>query len=116
MVVKVWGTVNSEEIVFYLDQETGLWECVIPQVDDGEYIIDLYAIDEAGNKAYTATILYTVDSKHLRFEFSILKVSKTMAFYMREFKMELVSCEKVEDYILVPVKCEICGGDVYGLD
>lgn len=107
MVVKVWGSVNGNDIIFVL-QEGDIWTCQVPPVEDGEYIVDLYAIDEAGNQAYTATILFTVDSKHLIFTVKVLKISGNAFFTMKDrvtwhFK----------EYSMVVKKCEVCGGDMY---
>lgn len=101
MVMRVWGSVNGQEIVF-VPRENDIWTCQVPPVEDGEYIVDLYAVDEAGNQAYTATILFTVDSKHLIFTVKVLKIAKQAVGRMRDFE-------------LVVKKCEICGGDMYGI-
>lgn len=101
MVMRVWGSVNGQEIVF-VPRENDIWTCQVPPVEDGEYIVDLYAVDEAGNQAYTATILFTVDSKHLIFTVKVLKIAKQAVGRMRDFE-------------LIVKKCEICGGDMYGI-
>lgn len=109
MVVKVWGSVNGHDIIF-IPQGDDIWTCQVPPVEDGEYIVDLYAVDEAGNQAYTATILFTVDSKHLIFTVKVLKISDNAFFIMKDrvtwhFK----------EYSMVVKKCEVCGGDMYGI-
>ena len=101
MVMRVWGSVNGQEIVF-VPRENDIWTCQVPPVEDGEYIVDLYAVDEADNQAYTATILFTVDSKHLIFTVKVLKIAKQAVGRMRDFE-------------LIVKKCEICGGDMYGI-
>lgn len=101
MVMRVWGSVNGQEIVF-VPRENDIWTCQVPPVEDGEYVVDLYAVDEAGNQAYTATILFTVDSKHLIFTVKVLKIAKQAVGRMRDFE-------------LIVKKCEICGGDMYGI-
>lgn len=101
MIVKVWGSVNSNPIVF-TPGSNDVWTCQVPAVEDGEYVVDLYAVDDAGNEAYTATILFTVDSKHLIFSVKILKVAKQMIGRMKTYEM-------------IAKRCEICGGDKYGI-
>lgn len=101
MVVKVWGSVNGYDIVF-VPQGDDIWTCQVPPVEDGEYIVDLYAVDEAGNQAYTATILFTVDSKHLIFTVKVLKIAKQ-------------AVGRMKDYDILVKRCEVCGGDMYGI-
>ena len=101
MVVKVWGSVNGYDIVF-VPQGDDIWIRQVPPAEDGEYIVDLYAVDEAGNQAYTATILFTVDSKHLIFTVKVLKIAKQAVGRMR-------------DYDILVKRCEVCGGDMYGI-
>ena len=102
MVVKVWGRINATHEVVFTPQGNDIWTCKVPPVEDGEYIVDLYAVDEAGNQSYTATILFTVDSRHLIFTVKVLKIAKQAVGTMKE-------------YGLVVKRCEICGGDMYGI-
>lgn len=89
MVKRVYGRVEGQDVIFTLNHETGLWTCVVPPTLDGEYIVDLYAEDEAGNVSYLATILFTVDSKNLVFSVKWLKWYVELE--SRDFKMELYS-------------------------
>ena len=109
MVMRVWGSVNGQEIVF-VPRENDIWTCQVPPVEDGEYIVDLYAVDEAGNQAYTATILFTVDSKHLIFTVKVLKISGNAFFIMKDRVTW-----RFKEYSMVVKKCEVCGGDMYGI-
>lgn len=126
MVVRVYGSVNGGEIVFTPIGEDR-WECVVPKISTGEYVVDLYAEDDAGNVGYTATILFVVDAKHIITKIEWLKIAansditlfhvfgKTDAtkvvdaskayihqIHMQKFKMEVTRCEK-------------CGGDMIEL-
>lgn len=100
MVTRVYGTSDGVEIIF-TPSEDGLWKCVVPVSQDGQYIVDLYAEDEAGNTSYFATVLFTVDAKHLRVEMKWLNrfedklevINFLSIWNMRRFNMEVVKCE-----------------------
>ena len=71
MITQVWGTLGSNKIIF--DKTDGnIWKVTVPFMESGEYIVALYAVDEAGNQAYMTTILYTVDLEKLRYEIKML--------------------------------------------
>ena len=60
MTTQVWGLLGSSKIIF--DRTDGnIWKVTVPLLESGEYIVALYALDDAGNQAYVATILYVVD-------------------------------------------------------
>ena len=73
MVVKVIGTVDDIEVVFKYNQVTGKWETTVPRDLDGTYVVDLWAFDEAGNRGYYATVLFTVDPDSLHVVMELLK-------------------------------------------
>ena len=90
MITQVWGMLGDSRIVF--DKTDGnIWKATVPFMESGEYIVALYAVDEAGNQAYMATILYTVDLEKLRYEIKMLDYSAQGS--MRDFKVIL---EKLE--------------------
>ena len=61
MTTQVWGLLGSSKIIF--DRTDGnIWKVTVPLLESGEYIVALYALDDAGNQAYVATILYVVDN------------------------------------------------------
>ena len=126
MVVRVYGSANGMDIVFTPIGDDR-WECTIPKVSTGEYVVDLYAEDDAGNIGYTATILFVVDAKHIVTKIEWLKIAAnsditlfqafgktdatkvvetskayTHQIHMQNFKMEVTRCEK-------------CGGDMIEL-
>ena len=47
-VVKLVGRADNFDLVFRQD-DRGLWDATVPSVDDGVYILDLLAVDAAGN-------------------------------------------------------------------
>lgn len=74
MIARVWGEYDGKEIVFR-QQDGGLWKAVVPKDMDGEYVVAVWAEDEAGNQSYMATLLFAVDPASLRFKVSTLEVS-----------------------------------------
>lgn len=64
MVAQVYGKIADKTIIFDRD-EKGLWKATVPFSASGKYVVSLYATDEAGNEAYYATILYTLDIESL---------------------------------------------------
>ena len=60
MVVRLEGSVNGENVIFqrvYGD----VWETSVLSSLDGTYVIDMTAHDEAGNEAYWAKYILTID-------------------------------------------------------
>ena len=126
MVVRVYGSANGVDIVFTPIGDDR-WECAVPKFPSGEYVVDLYAEDEAGNIGYAATMLFVVNAKHIVTKIEWLKIAAnsnitlfqafgktdatktiettktyTHRIHMKNFKMEVTRCEK-------------CGGDMFEL-
>ena len=60
MVVKLEGKVDGRVIIF--ERESGdLWKATIPPQSNGVYIVELTATDDAGNVAYCAKYIITID-------------------------------------------------------
>lgn len=71
MTTQVWGMLGSSKIIF--DRTDGnIWKVTVPFLESGEYIVALYALDDAGNQAYVATILYVVDIESIQYEIRML--------------------------------------------
>lgn len=60
MVVKLTGKVNGETIIFER-KAGGLWVTAIPRVKSGAYVVELTAVDEAGNETFCTKYILTVD-------------------------------------------------------
>lgn len=105
MVVKVWGSVGGIEVIFS-HVEGDNWSCVIPEIPDGEYVVDLYAIDECGNIGYYATVIFIIDQKHLKFEVKMLGYKTELQ------ESKYGSSVYFTDYGIRVAKCVICGGDL----
>ena len=65
MVTRVFGRAGQYDLEFIKTSE-GLWTAAVPFVESCEYVIDLYAEDEAGNISYYATYLLTFDASKLQ--------------------------------------------------
>lgn len=65
MVVKLVGTIEGQEIVF-TRSKGDIWDACVPSSENGVYILDLTAVDEAGNTSYTARYIVTIDTTALR--------------------------------------------------
>lgn len=60
MVVKLTGNVNGSAIIFERVQGDE-WKATVPASLNGVYIVELLAVDEAGNEAYWAKYILTID-------------------------------------------------------
>lgn len=58
MVTQVWGKADSFELVFS-PLGNDQWSAIVPaDLEDGQYIVELYCCDDSGNTAYWTGILY----------------------------------------------------------
>ena len=55
MVVRVYGKVDGHDLIFS-KCSNGTWDVQVPYDEDGEYVAEIVAEDEAGNIAYIATL------------------------------------------------------------
>lgn len=92
---RVWGTADDIHLVFTYSEVTGRWEAEVPIPEDGRYIVALYAEDMAGNTAYVAKMLFTIDLRNMCVTFEVLEISSEAS--MREvttFLISLDGCKK----------------------
>lgn len=61
MITRAYGSVNGNAIILTFDGDR--WKTTIPFNEDGEYVVEFYAEDEAGNIGYMCTIAFVV-SRH----------------------------------------------------
>lgn len=60
MVVKLTGTVEGNPVIF--ERQGGdTWTCVVPATLSGTYVVELTAVDDAGNTAYCAQYIIAID-------------------------------------------------------
>lgn len=65
MVRRVFGRVNGFEVSFE-HQGGDWWNVTVPSNLEGEYIVDIYAEDEAGNIARKCKMLFAICGHELR--------------------------------------------------
>lgn len=66
MVTRVWGKADSFELVFSPSRD-GQWHANVPaDLEDGQYVVELYCCDENGGTAYWTGILYLNNSEAVR--------------------------------------------------
>lgn len=102
-VVKVYGKCDGKNIIFNKNQNTGRWETAVPFDSDGEYVVELNAIDDVGNESYYATLLFIVDTTKLCVKIKILDISAQAK------KDDIKANVKMNHYEAKIVRCELCG-------
>lgn len=75
MVAKVYGKCDGQTIMFHRNADTGRWETAVPFDKDGEYVVEIRAVDDCGNEGYYATLLFTVDTTKLCVKVKVLHLS-----------------------------------------
>ena len=72
MVTAVWGKIDGNEVVFRRGEGNG-WKATVPLTTAGQFIVELWAEDDAGNRAFFAKVLITFDPRTLRMSFSVME-------------------------------------------
>ena len=65
MVQKVYGKANGTEVIFEY-QGGDLWTITVPSNLEGEYVVELYAEDDAGNESYLCKMIFTIFGHELK--------------------------------------------------
>lgn len=65
MVTKAWGVANGKTVIF-TRTEGDRWEVSVPWTDDGEYVVEINAEDDAGNRAYLCTLLFVISGHEVK--------------------------------------------------
>ena len=60
MVVKLVGKIDGQDVIFER-REGDRWDATVPRNLTGVYIVELTAVDAAGNVAYCARYIVTID-------------------------------------------------------
>lgn len=97
MVKKVIGKANDFELIFEL-KEGDCWEAVTPPNIYGEYPVELWAYDTAGNVSYMATMLYIVSEHTLQaylipIEYAGILDSQELIALLDQYGLEAVLAE-----------------------
>ena len=88
MVIRLEGIVNGDNIIFQKEGEQ--WKAAVPANLKGEYILEISAYDEAGNKAYTTKYLFSYDP------FSIVFKLMPLEYYLEVIENENYSIKVIE--------------------
>lgn len=78
MVVAVWGKIDGNDVVFSRG-EGDKWNATIPLSTAGQFVVELWAEDDAGNRAFFARVLVTFDPLTLKMSFSVLSVGASFS-------------------------------------
>ena len=73
MIKQIIGTVDGSDIVLKADP-AGMWTATVPAKPNGEYIVALWAEDDAGNRTYFCTVLLTYDITQLCCHIKVLSI------------------------------------------
>ena len=65
MIRRVYGAANGTTIEFTRDSGDN-WEASVPWKEDGKYIVDIHAEDEAGNIAYMCRALFVISGHEIQ--------------------------------------------------
>ena len=93
MIARVFGKINDNEVeLIQVDEKT--WNISIPRVKEGQYYVDLFALDQAGNQAFVATALFVVDANCMVSSFKITDSDKKYKpiFKTDNLHLEVVKC------------------------
>lgn len=64
----MYGHCDAFDVV-YTQINASQWQAVVPpDLEDGKYVTDIYAVDDTGYIVYWAGILYMYDSKYIKLE------------------------------------------------
>ena len=83
MVTRAWGSANGQDVILTRD-EGDRWKAVVPFDEDGEYVVEFFAVDEAGNVGYMCTILFAVS--HHKMKAYIVPRGYTVGEKMKEYE------------------------------
>lgn len=65
MITKVYGTANNIDIVFK-HKHKNIWEVKVPANACGEYVIEVWAENDRGGKAYLCSLLFAISGVDLK--------------------------------------------------
>lgn len=114
MITNVWGTADEYDLVFQ-QQANGYWEVAVPaDLQDGMYVVELYARDQYGFVAYYTGILFLFDGQ------ASLELSSDdiyLGYYEEEFSVHQIDSDDCfilqdeDDFILLrAAESEVTGG------
>ena len=111
MVTRVWGKADVFELVFSLSKSDH-WEASVPaDLEDGQYIIELYCEDDSGNMGYWTGVLYLCNADEIKVR---IIADKFKIWLKSESEIKMLAEPKIwfmEDQIILKISCvEYAGG------
>lgn len=89
-VTDVYGRVNGHDVIFeYVGND--YWECSPGMPEDGVFITEIWAKDDAGNISYRIAKLYVYDGRCVNIEW--IDDEFIVKYICDEFIISLVMCE-----------------------
>lgn len=62
---RVYGLANGTEVIFSHAQGDA-WEIPVPWTEDGKYIVEIFAEDEAGNTSHVCKVMLVISGHEIR--------------------------------------------------
>ena len=62
---RVYGLANGTEVIFSHAQGDA-WEIPVPWTEDGKYIVEIFAEDEAGNTSHVCKVMFVISGHEIR--------------------------------------------------
>lgn len=109
MITRVYGKADNFELVF--TEDGGAWSVLVPaDLEDGKYVVELYAEDSYGFTSYFTAILYMFDGK------AVLKLNEDdICFGMHGDDLAvLLLCEQEINMVSDEIYLNFLGGDTVG--
>ena len=100
MVVRLEGKVQGQDVIFKRVKGDE-WETVIPSSLNGVYVVELTAYDDAGNMAYTARYILTIDltSIHAKVRINRIAMKVRLSRYCSKTRLsQYYSRERLSRY------------------
>ena len=91
MVVRLEGKVQGQDVIFNRVQGDD-WETVIPSSLNGVYVVELTAYDDAGNMAYTARYILTIDLTSIHAKVRINRIAMKVRLSSYYAKVRCCTC------------------------
>lgn len=103
MIKSIHGTCAGASVVLAPTQE-GFWDVTVPPRPSGEYAVDLWAEDDAGNQSFFCSVLLTYDITQMCCRMEVLQIGSGWAAVCQVKTLAALSPIAVE-----VVRCQICG-------
>lgn len=88
MITHVWGRADKFDLIF-LNIMGDIWNASVPaDLDDGQYVVELYCEDDSGNMAYWTGILYLSNSENAKIQ---IIADKNKLWLIGDIKLKLLN-------------------------